>query len=129
MEAAVITTYRCHQKCLMCHIWKYPTAPEEEFPPNLLEKLPRLSFCNITGGEPFLREDIEEIASRLKRKARRIVISTNGYLTEKIVDLAGRYPDLGFRISLEGLPAVNDELRGTRDSFDHGLRTVLELKK
>lgn len=129
MEAAVITTYRCLQKCSMCHIWKYPTAPEEEFPPELLEKLPRLSFCNITGGEPFLRDDIEEIASRLKRKARRVVVSTNGYLTEKIVGLAGRHPDLGFRISLEGLPALNDELRGIPDSFDHGLRTLLELKK
>jgi radical SAM protein with 4Fe4S-binding SPASM domain len=129
MEASVITTYRCHQKCSMCHIWKHPTAPEEEFAPELLDKLPRLSFCNITGGEPFLREDIEEIASRLKRKARRVVISTNGFLTEKIVALARGHPGLGFRISLEGLPAVNDELRGTKDSYEHGLRTLLELKK
>ena len=129
MEAAVITTYRCLQKCSMCHVWKFPTAPEEEFPPELLEKLPRLSFCNITGGEPFLRQDIEEIAARLKRKARRVVVSTNGYLTAEIVGLARRHPDLGFRISLEGLPSVNDELRGTKDSFDHGLRTLLELKR
>jgi len=113
----------------MCHIWKYPTAPGEEFKPELLERLPRLSFCNITGGEPFLREDIEDIASRLQRKARRIVISTNGYFTEKIVGLARRHPGLGFRISLEGLPSVNDELRGIKGGFNHGLRTLLELKK
>jgi radical SAM protein with 4Fe4S-binding SPASM domain len=113
----------------MCHIWKYPTVPEEEFPPELLEKLPRLSFCNITGGEPFLREDLEEIVSRLKKKSRRVVVSTNGYLTERIAALARRHPDLGFRISLEGLRAVNDELRGTKGSFDHGLKTLLELKE
>jgi MoaA/NifB/PqqE/SkfB family radical SAM enzyme len=128
-EASVIVTYRCASRCEMCHIWKYPTAPEKEFKPELLDKLPRLSFCNITGGEPFLREDIQDIASRLRKKARRIVISTNGYFTEKIIDLARRHPDLGFRISLEGLPSTNDELRGTKDGFDHGLRTLLELQK
>lgn len=129
MEASIIVTYRCASRCQMCHTWKYPTGPVEEFKPELLERLPTLSFCNITGGEPFLREDIEDIASRLQRKARRIVISTNGYFTEKIVSLAKRHPDLGFRISLEGLPSVNDELRGTKGGFNHGLRTLLELKK
>lgn len=129
MEAAVITTYRCTNKCRMCGIWKHPTRPEEEFNAGLLEKLPRLSFCNITGGEPFLREDIEEIVGILKRKAGRIVISTNGYLSEKIVSVVARNRDVGVRISIEGLPAANDKLRGIRDGFDHGLRTLLELQK
>lgn len=112
----------------MCLTWKFPTKKEEEFQPSLLEKLPRLSFCNITGGEPFLREDINEIVTILKRKAKRIVISTNGYLTEKVLNLANQHRDIGIRISLEGLPTVNDELRGVKDSFDRGLRTLLELK-
>lgn len=129
MEAAVITTYRCTNKCLMCDIWKHPTRPEEEFNAGLLEKLPRLSFCNITGGEPFLREDIEEIVGILKRKAGRIVISTNGYFTEKIIKLVKEAGDIGIRISIEGLPAANDELRGIKDGFDHGLRTLLELQR
>ncbi len=34
----------------------------------------------------------------------------------------------GVRVSLEGLPAANDELRGLRDGFDHGLRTLLQLR-
>jgi radical SAM protein with 4Fe4S-binding SPASM domain len=129
LEAAIITTYRCQGHCRMCHIWKYPTLPEEEFRPDLLEKLPRLSFCNVTGGEPFLREDIEEIVAVLRTRARRIVISTNGFLTGKILSLAARYPRVGIRVSLEGLPAANDALRGVKDGFDRGLRTLLELKR
>jgi radical SAM protein with 4Fe4S-binding SPASM domain len=113
----------------MCHIWKNPTEPEEEFETEILNKLPRLSFCNITGGEPFLREDIEEIIYILKRKAKRVVISTNGYLTEKIIDIAKGNKKVGIRISLEGLPATNDELRGVKNGFDHGLRTLLELQR
>jgi len=129
MEAAIITTYRCIQKCAMCHIWKSPTKAEEEFAPSLLEKLPRLSFCNVTGGEPFIREDLSDIVSVLKRKSRRLVISTNGYLTEKILKLAGQHRDIGVRISLEGLPEVNDSLRGRPESFDRGLETLLGLQR
>ena len=128
LEAAVITTYRCNCQCTMCHAWQYPTSLEEEFRPAILEKLPPLSFANVTGGEPFLRGDIEEVVAILRRKARRVVISTNGYLTDRIVALARRNRDLGIRVSLEGLPAANDELRGAKDGFDHGLRTLLELR-
>ena len=124
MEASIITTYRCTNRCQMCNIWKYPSKEEEEFRPALLEKLPDLSFCNITGGEPFLREDIEEIIGIIMKKAKRLVISTNGYFTERILEVARRKTNIGFRVSIEGLPAVNDELRGIKDSFDHGLRTL-----
>lgn len=129
MEAAIITTYRCNCRCRMCNIWKHPTEPEEEFRPEVLEKLPRLSFVNITGGEPFLREDIGEIIGILMEKSRRVVISTNGYLTERIIAVVREHRDLGIRVSLEGLSAANDELRGIKDGFDHGLRTLLELKR
>ncbi len=129
MEAAVILTYRCNAKCAMCNTWNFPTKPEEEFPPGLLEKLPDMDFCNITGGEPFLRDDIREVVEILRKKAKRIVISTNGYFTDRILGLARLYPDLGFRISIEGLPEANDALRGLKSGFDHGLRSLLELQR
>lgn len=128
MDAAVITTYRCSSRCGMCHTWKYPTRPEEEFEPGLLDRLPRLSFCNISGGEPFLRDDIEDIVAIARKRARRVVISTNGYDTARIVALARTFRDVGVRVSLEGLPAANDALRGRKDGFDHGLRTLLRLQ-
>jgi radical SAM protein with 4Fe4S-binding SPASM domain len=129
IEASIITTYRCMNRCQMCFIWKNPTSEEEEFKPSLLEKLPELSFCNITGGEPFLREDIDEIIDILNRKSDRIVISTNGYLTDRILFAAKHNKNLGIRISLEGLAEKNDMLRGLKNSFDRGLRTLLELKR
>ncbi|MCS7232024.1 MAG: radical SAM protein [Elusimicrobiota bacterium] len=115
----------------MCNIWKYPTSSEEEFKPEILNKLPQLNFANITGGEPMLRDDIDEIVDILTKKAKRVVISTNGYFTEKIVNLARKFKNknFGVRISIEGLPAANDELRGLKDCFDHGLRTLLELHR
>lgn len=128
MEAAIIVTYRCNAHCHMCNTWQSPTDPAEEITPDDLRSLPHLKFINITGGEPFLRKDLADIVEVARSKADRIVISTNGYFTERIVELAKRFPDLGFRISLEGLPQANDELRGLSNGFDHGLRTLLKLR-
>lgn len=129
LEASIITTYRCINKCRMCHIWKYPTRRKEEFKPSLLHKLPALAFCNITGGEPFLREDIDEIISILQQKAKRIVISTNGYFTEKILSAVSSHRDIGIRISLEAVGGKNDEMRGLKGSYQQGMRTLRELRK
>lgn len=128
MEGLIAVTYRCNAKCHMCNTWQHPTQPEEEITAADLRSLPHLTFANITGGEPFLRTDLEEIVTVVRTKSDRVVISTNGYFTDRIVALAKRYPDLGFRVSLEGLPAANDELRGIKDGFDHGLRTLLNLR-
>lgn len=129
MEAAIVVTYRCNAKCCMCNTWKNPTKISEEISPKTLEKLPRLDFCNITGGEPFLREDIADIIAVLKKKSKRIVISTNGFFTDKILALARQHRDIGLRISIEGLQSTNDELRGIKNGFDQGLKTLLELQK
>ncbi|MDY6933063.1 MAG: radical SAM protein [Spirochaetota bacterium] len=129
MEACLIVTYRCNAKCYMCHTWMHPSNREEEFSPALVDKIPSgLKFINITGGEPFLRNDLDEIVQIALNKTKRLVISTNGYYTEKIVNLAKKYGNrIGLRISIEGLPAANDELRGIKNGFDHGLRTLVTL--
>jgi len=128
VEGLIAVTYRCNARCVMCNIWQHPTKPAEEISPNDLQSLPHLVFANITGGEPFLRDDRDEIVAVVARKADRVVVSTNGYFTDRVLALAKRFPKIGFRVSIEGLPAANDELRGLKDGFDHGLRTLLQLR-
>lgn len=129
MEACLIVTYRCNAKCYMCNTWQYPSKREEEYGPELVDKLPGgLEFINITGGEPFLRKDIGEIVEKALTKTKRLVISSNGYFTDRVVQLFERFGNrVGIRISIEGLPAANDELRGIINGFDHGLRTLTTL--
>lgn len=128
-SASVIVTYRCNAKCHMCHTWKNPSKKSEEIGIDVYEKLPNLNSINITGGEPFLREDLDGIVKVLKAKANRIVISSNGFFTDKILELFKKHRDIGIRISIEGLPKSNDELRGIKDGFDRGLRSLLELDR
>lgn len=113
----------------MCDVWKAPTRPADEIGPDVLEKLPDLFFANVTGGEPFIRKDLCEIIALLRRKARRVVISTNGYFTDRIIALCEQFGDVGVRISIEGLPKTNDEIRGIPDGFDRALRTLLTLRE
>jgi len=74
-----------------------------------------------------LRDDLVEIVGTLLEKTGRLEISTNGFFTKRLVEVGRRYPQVTFRISVEGLPALNDELRGMRNGFDHALRTVIAL--
>ena len=115
-------------QCRMCNIWQYPTDKKEEITAEDLKSLPKLKFINLTGGEPFIREDLPEIVEECYRHAPRIVISTSGWFEDRVIKLAERFPNIGIRISIEGLSGKNDELRGRQGGFDKGLRTLLKLK-
>lgn len=128
-DVSVITTYRCQMRCKMCDIWRHPTNKTKEITPKELEILPQLKFANVTGGEPFLRADLEDIIEVLYTKAPRIVISTSGYWVEKTIALAKRFPNIGVRVSIEGLEATNNFLRGHDDGFERGLRTLKTLRE
>ena len=129
VQGSLITTFRCNAKCNMCNIWQCPTRPDEEIASSYYEKLPAGLRINITGGEATIRKDIDRIFEILYPKSSLLELSTNGYNTEKIVELANKYPNILIRVSVEGLPQINDSKRGLHNGFDHALRTMLELKK
>lgn len=126
-DVSIITTYRCQMRCKMCNIWQYPSDLKKEIQARDLEILPKLKFANITGGEPFQREDLEDIVEVAFKKADRVVISTSGWHEEEILKMAERFPNIGIRVSIEGLAEKNDHLRGRKGGFDRGLRVLLAL--
>lgn len=127
LNGTVIVTYRCNAKCTMCNRYKVPSKPEEEISVETIKKLPEMYFTNITGGEPFIREDLKDIVRELYKKSDRIVISTNGFFTDRIVDLCKEFPQVGIRISIEGLEKTNNEIRGLDDGFNKGYTTLKTL--
>ena len=128
LHGTVIVTYRCNARCNMCDCYKDPTKASEEIDLATIEKLPdNMVFTNITGGEPFIRKDIADIVEILYRKTQRIVISTNGYFTDRILELCEKYPEIGIRISIEGLEETNNLIRGLPDGFNRGYGTLKKL--
>lgn len=127
LNGTVIVTYRCNARCSMCNRYKVPSRPEEEISIATIKKLPKMYFTNITGGEPFIRTDIKDIVGELYKKSDRIVISTNGFFTDRIIDLCKVFPQVGIRISIEGLEQTNNEIRGLQNGYKRGYDTVKKL--
>ncbi len=130
LYGTVIVTYRCNARCNMCDCYKDPTKPSEEITLETIKKLPEMEFTNITGGEPFIRKDLPEIVRELYKKTNRIVISTNGYFKDRIIELCKEFPEIGIRISIEGLQQTNDSIRGIPNGFERGygaLKTLVEM--
>ena len=127
LNGTVIVTYRCNARCSMCNRYKAPSKPEEEISVETIKKLPPMYFTNITGGEPFIRTDLKDIVRELYTKSDRIVISTNGFFTDRIVELCKEFPNIGIRISIEGLEQTNNEIRGLEDGFNRGYTTLKKL--
>ena len=129
LNGTVIVTYRCNARCSMCNRYKAPSKAEEEISIETIKKLPRMYFTNITGGEPFIRTDLKEVVRELYKKSDRIVISTNGFFTDRIIDLCKEFPQIGIRISIEGLEKTNNEIRGLNDGFRRGYDTLKKLRE
>lgn len=127
LNGTVIVTYRCNARCNMCSRYKRPSSPDEEISLDTIKKLPRMYFTNITGGEPFIRTDLKDIVRELYKKSDRIVISTNGFFTDRIIDLCKEFPNVGIRISIEGLEETNNAIRGLQDGFNRGYTTLKKL--
>ena len=125
---SIVSTYRCNAKCNMCNIWRFPTRAADEVGVEVYQKLPQMRALNLTGGEVFLRADIDDMVTVLKTKARRIVISSNGWFVDRTLRLFEKHGNsIGIRISIEGLSRANDRIRGMPRGFDNALRILTAL--
>ncbi len=130
MDISFILTYRCNSRCSMCNIWKNPSLPEEEISLETLTKIPdNIGTINLTGGEPTLRKDLEEIVDLLYPKAKKLEISSNGLFPNKIEPIIKKYPDIKIRFSLEGNEKTNNMIRGEKNGFRTKVDGLARLKE
>jgi len=133
IDAVLAITYRCNSRCKMCYIWKKP--PKKELKPEDYLKLPEtLKDINISGGEPFLRNDLIEIVKNIKISCPKagLIISTNGFLHDliyrqmkKILEID---PTIGVAVSLDGIGKIHNEIRGIDNGYQKVLKTIKNLK-
>ena len=128
MDGILAVTYRCNSRCVMCYTWQHPSKKEEEIRARDLETLPAMVRLNVTGGEPFLRDDLGEILDVVKKKAKRVVISTNGFLTKRTLEVMSAHRDVGIRISFDGIGETHDRIRGVPKAHARALETLKGLK-
>ncbi|MCD6380229.1 radical SAM protein [bacterium] len=129
IDAVIAITYRCQAKCRMCSIWKI--TEHEDVSPDIYKRLPKtLRDVNISGGEPFLRDDLEEIVKTVHTRlpGSRIVVSSNGLLGESIVPRALKlkeiFPRIGFAFSVDGVGEMQDFIRGVEGAYEKVITAV-----
>ncbi|MBI5237006.1 MAG: radical SAM protein [Deltaproteobacteria bacterium] len=129
MDGILAVTYRCNSRCIMCNTWQFPSEKKSEIRPADLETLPSMIRLNITGGEPFLKNDLSDILEVVRKKAKRVVISTNGFLTKTIIEVMKHHRDVGIRISFDGIGDTHDRIRGAGMAHRRALETLRGLKE
>ena len=83
--------------------------------------------CSLTGGEPTLHPQWDDLIDSLRERGIGYKMVTNGWHMRRIMPSIDRHPPNGVRVSLSGAtPETHDEDRG-RGSFDRVLLAVALL--
>lgn len=132
-------TYACQYRCRTCNIWK--RTPEGELTTDeilrFVAQTRGVSWLDITGGEIFLRRDIDELLEAFVRSWKTLVLlhfPTNGFLTDRIVRTCERLATIGgpqiiVTVSVDGDEALNDETRGIRGGYRRQIATFTALRR
>lgn len=158
-KLTMLLTYRCNCRCELCRIWeRYPVehsrkvsgseagvAPADESPkmemsPEELERFftnyPRFSWINLSGGEIFLRKDLDVILETICTKSESLYLldfPTNGALPDIIESRVRELlpispPLLLVTVSLDGPPELHDRMRGVKGSWQSAVETFARLR-
>ena len=138
LNVTIGVTYRCNSRCLTCHVYE---KEADEFSADEFDRsfasLGRAPYWfTMSGGEPFLRTDLPEICeSAYRRNAPGIInIPTNGLLTSRIPGMVDaiaercRGSQIIVNLSLDGIGAEHDRIRGVPGNYEKALQTYRALR-
>ncbi|MFH1575546.1 MAG: radical SAM protein [Candidatus Nealsonbacteria bacterium] len=136
-RAMFLVTKKCNLRCKHCFYMPHiSSAPEMSFyqiqqlASSVKNNLEQIVFA---GGEPFLRDDFSDIVlSFIKNGCRIVAVDTNGTLIEKVrlfleKILSETRVKLSFVVSLDGPPAIHDDIRQVQGASEKTMRTIALL--
>ncbi len=128
-------TSKCNAFCKFCFYKSNLNKSQNEVKLQEVEKIAH-SLRNsaslvITGGEPFMRDDIFQLcrAFYIRKKTGDIRIATNGFLTKDILSVCGSilresHINLTVQVSLDAIGKQHDDLRGVEGIFDRAMESI-----
>jgi MoaA/NifB/PqqE/SkfB family radical SAM enzyme len=136
-------TDRCNSRCVHCNIWRReptkdtltPEKIEQTFSDALFKEV---EYVIVTGGEPTVRNDLEEIYLRIHKALPKatLQLSTNGLLPGRVIDIVQTVMSHDIRfdvgVSLDGIGEEHDKLRGIKGNFEKAdwlLHELVELRE
>ncbi len=135
-------TSNCNARCRTCFYWRELNKdPEDELSLAEIERisasLPAFPHLLISGGEPFLRPDLKQVLDVFVRQNQltSIDIPTNALLPEPCSAVAEAVLTshsqilLTIGVSLDGMEATHDAIRGVKGNFQYVFRTLEQLNE
>lgn len=130
-------TRRCNARCSFCFVdFDNPSPRSQEMTLDEIERMtrtlgPTLANVNLTGGEPFLRGDLVDIARLYYTNAgvRSVYVTSNGTYTERAESFAGvlarEFSDRMTIVSLsvDGIAGEHDRIRRVEGLFERVMET------
>ncbi|MDZ8086228.1 MAG: nif11-class peptide radical SAM maturase 3 [Nostoc sp. DedQUE12b] len=128
-------TLKCNLACQHCGSRAGHTRANELSTSEALDLVKQMAEVGITevtmiGGEAFLRPDWLEIAQAITKAGMLCGMTTGGYGIT--LDTARRMKEAGIRVvsvSVDGLEATHDRLRGRQGSWQWAFKTMSNLKQ
>lgn len=140
LNVTIGLTYHCNSRCRTCNIWRRKGVKElglNEYEIIFKNFGRSVDEIILTGGEPFLKKEIVQLCQLVGKylKPRVIIIPTNGILFEvipqKVAEILNSLPKakIVVNLSLDGLAAKHDEIRGVPGNFARAVKTFNGLKE
>lgn len=129
-EIRFILTQACNYKCSFCHHEGLENIKENKLNQEDIVFLYRTYYKNfhsdtitITGGEPFLKEDLNSIVKDLYESGCNITVVTNGSLLNKKLEVCKYLKKLN--ISLHSLEKeVYENITGTKNNYEKVIKNI-----
>ncbi|MEH2226300.1 nif11-class peptide radical SAM maturase 3 [Nostoc sp.] len=128
-------TLKCNLACSHCgsragHERANELSPEEAL--DLVKQMAEVGIKEVTliGGEAFLRPDWLEIAKAINEAGMLCGMTTGGYGIS--LETAQKMKSAGIRtvsVSIDGLEATHDRLRGKKGSWKYAFKTMSHLRE
>jgi len=129
-----LVTFACNARCIMCDCWQKPSSNDLSLDEikTIFAQLPPMDMVRLSGGEPFLRSDLAEIAQAVQDMLRPFMlhITSNGLLTKRIIEFCEtreKHTPLYLLISLDGMTEKHNQVRGVPGAWDAAVRTLRAL--
>ncbi len=138
MNLTFSVTFRCNSRCETCYVWAKirKDFTVDEFDATLESLGDAPYWFTFSGGEPFLRHDIDDICIQAYERCRPGIINipTNGYFTDrvpkKVENILEACPDtqLVVNLSLDGVGEKHNKIRRLPNNFDKAMKTYEALQ-
>lgn len=131
----ISVTHNCNSGCITCNFWQLRSKDEltlEEIKKIFSSPvMSNLKNIGITGGEPTLRPDLNEIIKAIHEiTGVKPTLSTNGWMPKKVDTLLKENKDIIRNVgtSVDGLEKTHDKIRGLNGGFSRVKETVQVVK-